>query len=900
MVQLITLFLWLVASPVWAATYYVATNGSNSNNGTSESTPFVTIQKCVDSMIAGDTCQVRGGTYSASGVRFRVSGTQSFPITLEAYPGEVPVLSCTGTSVEANSFLFMHASGHRTPIGWWVVRGFEIANCRDGVKWYNLHDTTLSGMELHDNINQGFLGVGSLRVTVERNYVHHNGPHATNPSDSLAHGMYINGSNMVIRNNILVDSTGFGIQLDGTKSFTEGGNYASSEFARSDNGIVESNTIAYNRNRSAIVIWGGNNDGLRIENNIFYENNVTNSGSSAQGISYVSAGGSSGVLIRNNHSYGSGSGATGFTSGTAPADVTVSGNVVDVSTPAFVNGGSNSLPASPDFRLTASSPVNIALPNEFPNNSTNVVGAYKTIAAPTASITANKIVGTFPINTAGPIQNLSTAGVTVGCTGSACPGSPTVVSVTKVAGTDSQFEVVLSGITGNACEAADQTWTLSYNSSTGTWTGNDNIGPAPGSHQKIFSFTNLAVVNACDGSGPPSVPAGSYIEYLFTTGSGTTAVNTGSFGAPGNGTLNNGVAWIPGGGIFMSGGNTQNLSIPYGSGVNPSTQSLTIGFLVDIQPGNESLPRTVFGVPLDASPIDERFYISMLSGTWRIGIQGSNDGTAGDLTVDVGPQHICLVADAATNTVTLHKNGVASMAAGGVKSVTSYTLPGNFELGRLPALTNGPAAVYKHFELYQSVESCAALYAATQAPPADPAGTFSQTAVQFEDVYLPSVGGGPTILPSPNNTKKVVQSGAVAVVVQIECDDCEQTAFRIEARDNGAGDWLQVPNTETAANLYMWGSGGQQFLNNGPLTTRILENGCTVVDGATLLTASQVPQVIFPASGCIMLRYLLRVGLPASGYTEIRAAKQGGVAFTGTIVPGRIDIIDLQAGGIGF
>jgi hypothetical protein len=51
------------ALTVEASTYYVETTGNNSNAGTSIS-PFLTIQKCIDVMKAGDTCLVGSGTYT--------------------------------------------------------------------------------------------------------------------------------------------------------------------------------------------------------------------------------------------------------------------------------------------------------------------------------------------------------------------------------------------------------------------------------------------------------------------------------------------------------------------------------------------------------------------------------------------------------------------------------------------------------------------------------------------------------------------------------------------------------------------------------------------------------------------------------------------------------------------
>jgi parallel beta-helix repeat protein len=82
-------------------TYYVATNGSNLNNGTSVNTPYATLQNAVNKTVAGDTVYVRGGTYregngqanGTEGVRISAShgGTAGNYVTIAAYNNEVPI-----------------------------------------------------------------------------------------------------------------------------------------------------------------------------------------------------------------------------------------------------------------------------------------------------------------------------------------------------------------------------------------------------------------------------------------------------------------------------------------------------------------------------------------------------------------------------------------------------------------------------------------------------------------------------------------------------------------------------------------------------------------------------------------------------------------------------------------
>jgi hypothetical protein len=72
------------------ATYYVSPTGSDSAPGT-ESQPFATVQHGVNQLLAGDTLVLRAGNYHEN-VTVANSGTANAPITLAAYPGEIPTL----------------------------------------------------------------------------------------------------------------------------------------------------------------------------------------------------------------------------------------------------------------------------------------------------------------------------------------------------------------------------------------------------------------------------------------------------------------------------------------------------------------------------------------------------------------------------------------------------------------------------------------------------------------------------------------------------------------------------------------------------------------------------------------------------------------------------------------
>ena len=62
-------------------TYYVATDGSDTNDG-SLNAPFKTFQKAAETLQPGDTCIIRGGTYHET--LTPRSGEAESPITYKA------------------------------------------------------------------------------------------------------------------------------------------------------------------------------------------------------------------------------------------------------------------------------------------------------------------------------------------------------------------------------------------------------------------------------------------------------------------------------------------------------------------------------------------------------------------------------------------------------------------------------------------------------------------------------------------------------------------------------------------------------------------------------------------------------------------------------------------------
>ena len=69
-----------------AATYYVAPTGNDANSGT-QASPWKTIQKAASTMVAGDTVNIKAGTYNET-ITMQNSGNSNNRITYQSYNNE--------------------------------------------------------------------------------------------------------------------------------------------------------------------------------------------------------------------------------------------------------------------------------------------------------------------------------------------------------------------------------------------------------------------------------------------------------------------------------------------------------------------------------------------------------------------------------------------------------------------------------------------------------------------------------------------------------------------------------------------------------------------------------------------------------------------------------------------
>ena len=151
------------ASTGFAATYYVATNGSDSNAGTLAA-PFKSITKAQSVASSGDTVSIRGGTYSS----FTIAGTDSNynyvhqlskgGISYVAYSGETPIFNFSSIPTNLRVCGF-HVTGSGIKISGLVVTGTPVGSQKQSENFRidgSAASCTFTRCVCHDSAANGF------------------------------------------------------------------------------------------------------------------------------------------------------------------------------------------------------------------------------------------------------------------------------------------------------------------------------------------------------------------------------------------------------------------------------------------------------------------------------------------------------------------------------------------------------------------------------------------------------------------------------------------------------------------------------------------------------------------------------------------------------------------------
>ncbi|HYC61477.1 MAG TPA: right-handed parallel beta-helix repeat-containing protein [Thermoanaerobaculia bacterium] len=202
----------LLAGTANAATYHVATNGSDSNNG-SLNAPFRTLTRATEGLRPGDVVNVRGGVYFET-VQINVKGTAAERITIRSYPGETAIFDGTGTGRNEN-VLTLYKSAYVD------LSGFEVRNAGQiGICSWGSNNVRILNNRVHHSFRNGiYVGWDVMGVSydnvVDGNTVHNNVLENANrefPNGGWATGVSMNYTDRGrVTNNRIYENDGEGI-----------------------------------------------------------------------------------------------------------------------------------------------------------------------------------------------------------------------------------------------------------------------------------------------------------------------------------------------------------------------------------------------------------------------------------------------------------------------------------------------------------------------------------------------------------------------------------------------------------------------------------------------------------------------------------------------------------------
>lgn len=222
----------LLAGTANAATYHVATNGRDSNDG-SLNAPFRTLTRATQGLRAGDIVNVRGGVYFET-VQINVKGTAAERITIRSYPGETAVFDGTGTARNIN-VLTLYKSAYVD------LSGFEVRNAGQiGICSWGSNNVRILGNRVHHSWRNGiYVGWDVMGVSydnvVDGNTVYNNVLENANrafPNGGWATGISMNDTERGrVTNNRVYENDGEGIVTILSKYTLIEGNELSDNFS---------------------------------------------------------------------------------------------------------------------------------------------------------------------------------------------------------------------------------------------------------------------------------------------------------------------------------------------------------------------------------------------------------------------------------------------------------------------------------------------------------------------------------------------------------------------------------------------------------------------------------------------------------------------------------------------
>jgi hypothetical protein len=375
--------------------WYVSTSGKSSNNG-SKSSPWdlQTALSHPSVVKPGDTIWLNGGTYTGS-YRAKLDGSQGYPITVRAIPGQRVILDRAGVNIWMDDATYVNfwgleitqSSGNRDrtkdqgddyTAGLWASSGTTKSH---HVNFINMimHDVQFSTFGWYTSQNDSEI-YGSL--------IYQNGSH------SLDHGLYVKnyGAAKKITDNIIIDNASHGVHGYTERTTPE---QALDNIQIVGNILANNGSIGYDERNGSYgrlsrnILIGGTS-GVIAKNIVIRDNSTyhpaTSTGTSLN-LGYK--GGSSNSIISGNYLMGGIFALGGSTSG-----LSMSNNTIYYSTLEGVSStGTNNL-------LTKTKPTGlkkVVRPNRYEDGRANIA-IYNWAKSNSVTLTSTDLSGVGLLN----------------------------------------------------------------------------------------------------------------------------------------------------------------------------------------------------------------------------------------------------------------------------------------------------------------------------------------------------------------------------------------------------------------------------------------------------------------------------------------------------------------------
>lgn len=247
----------LISTFAGATEYYVAKTGSDGNNGTSLSTPFLTINRALTAMTGGDKVWVSSGTYNETLIIWNKSNVQFI-----GTGSTRPVIDGTGKS-PANALVVI--GGDNPGSDNVLFQGFEVTNStKHGIMIWEASNVTVKYNKVHHNEEGGIIagayapGVNDY-ITVFENIVTDN---VRNNTDRDENAIWQQAIGLMYTNHGTIEGNWV------SKNWGEGIDYISS-----DNGLIARNEVWDN---FSAQIYLDNAQSTRVERNWVYNSGDSN------------------------------------------------------------------------------------------------------------------------------------------------------------------------------------------------------------------------------------------------------------------------------------------------------------------------------------------------------------------------------------------------------------------------------------------------------------------------------------------------------------------------------------------------------------------------------------------------------------------------------------------------